>query len=80
MHCKNCETRIENAYNRKEGFWAQVDFKQNRALVRTKRPVSEERTAADCMAGGLFRGQRTAGPPLNARREDVGWIGTCLAI
>ena len=41
MHCKNCATRIENAYNRKEGFWAQVDFKQNRALVRTKRPVSE---------------------------------------
>ena len=41
MHCKNCATQIENAYNRKEGFWAQVDFKQNRALVRTKRPGSE---------------------------------------
>lgn len=41
MTCKNCALRIENAFNRQEGFAAQVDLKSGKALVRTKQPAAE---------------------------------------
>lgn len=41
MTCKNCALRIENAFNRQDGFAAQVDLKSVTAVVRTKQPAAE---------------------------------------
>lgn len=41
MSCKNCAVRIENAFNRKEGIFAQVNFKSGSAEVSAKEPLSE---------------------------------------
>lgn len=45
MTCKNCSTRVENYLNKEEGIWAQVDLKQNTALVRMKTQRTEEELA-----------------------------------
>ena len=41
MSCKNCAVRIENAFNRKEGISAQVNFKSGTAEVSAKEPLTE---------------------------------------
>ena len=41
MTCKNCAVRIENAFNRREGIFARVDFKSGTAEVSAKEPLSE---------------------------------------
>jgi copper chaperone CopZ len=43
MTCKHCKQRVENALNEEEGVWAEVDLENHSALVRMKKPVSEER-------------------------------------
>lgn len=40
MTCKNCAVRIENAFNRQEGFFARVNFKSGTAEVSAKEPLS----------------------------------------
>ena len=42
MHCQNCARRIENAFNQREGFWAQVNLGRKTALVRSRRQASDE--------------------------------------
>lgn len=42
MTCTRCRERVENALNREEGVWAQVDLKEKSAVIRTKRMYSEE--------------------------------------
>lgn len=42
MTCQNCSTRVENFLNQEEGIWAQVNLKQNTALVRMKTQRTEE--------------------------------------
>ncbi|MGN1120421.1 MAG: heavy-metal-associated domain-containing protein [Oscillospiraceae bacterium] len=39
MSCKNCAVRIENAFNRQEGIFAQVDFKSGSAELSAKEPL-----------------------------------------
>lgn len=41
MPCKNCAVRIENVFNRKEGIFAQADFKRETAEVFAKEPLPE---------------------------------------
>lgn len=41
MSCKNCAARIANAFNRKAGFFARVDFKSGTAVVFTKELLPE---------------------------------------
>lgn len=41
MTCKNCAVRIENAFNRQEGMFGQVDFKCGTAEVSAKEPLPE---------------------------------------
>ena len=41
MSCKNCAVRIENAFNRQEGIFAQVDFKCGTADIYAKEPLPE---------------------------------------
>ncbi len=41
MSCKNCAVRIENAFNRQEDFFAQVDFKSGTAEVSAKELLPE---------------------------------------
>ena len=41
MSCQNCATRIENTFNRKEGFYAEVNLRQKKAQVWTKEEVEE---------------------------------------
>lgn len=43
MTCIYCKQRIENALNSEKDVWAQVDLKNNSALVRMKNPLSEEK-------------------------------------
>lgn len=42
MSCKNCAVRIENAFHRQEGCYAKVSLKRKHAVVRMKRPGTEE--------------------------------------
>lgn len=41
MSCKNCATRIENAFNKQEGMLAEVNLKKKLADVYTKEPADE---------------------------------------
>jgi len=41
MSCKNCANRIENAFNEKDGFCAEVDLKRKLAHVWTKEATEE---------------------------------------
>lgn len=41
MSCKNCATRIENAFNEKDGYYAKVNLKHKYAMVHMKKPVSD---------------------------------------
>lgn len=42
MTCYNCKVRVENAFNSKDGVWAQADLKNNSAFVRMKKSLSPE--------------------------------------
>ena len=42
MTCKNCAMRIANAFNEREGYYAEVNLRQKYAVVRTKQSVSED--------------------------------------
>lgn len=41
MTCKNCAMRIENAFNKNDGYYATVDFKTAHAVIRTKSEASQ---------------------------------------
>lgn len=41
MTCGNCVRRVENALNRLDGVWAEVDLGARRATVRTKQRPDE---------------------------------------
>lgn len=43
MSCKNCQTRVENAFNAREGCYAKVNLNKKQATVYVK----EETTEAD---------------------------------
>lgn len=36
MTCKNCATRVENAFNSIDGFYASVNLKKNQATILMK--------------------------------------------
>ena len=42
MTCSHCRERVENALNKEEGVWAQVDLKDGSAVVRMKKELSRE--------------------------------------
>lgn len=42
MTCGNCARRVENALNRLEGTWAEVELGDRKAVVRTKQPARAE--------------------------------------
>lgn len=42
MTCAKCRERVENALNKEEGVWAQVNLKEKQALVRMKKELSED--------------------------------------
>lgn len=42
MSCSNCQRRIENAFNQKDGYYMEVDLDDQRATLLTKQPVSKE--------------------------------------
>ena len=46
MTCQNCAKQVENALNAIDGVWAEVDLKQNRAMVRQKEQISVEKLCA----------------------------------
>ncbi len=41
MHCQKCADRIENAFNRKEGFYAIVDLKGGSAKIYAKKRLTD---------------------------------------
>lgn len=41
MSCKNCQTRVENAFNEKDGCYAKVDLKKKQATVYVKGDATE---------------------------------------
>ena len=46
MHCGNCATRVENAFNAKEDYWAAVDLGKKQLHLQSTKPVTEEVVAA----------------------------------
>lgn len=42
MHCGNCARRVENAFNLKEGCWAEADLANRMVTLRSKRSLDEE--------------------------------------
>ena len=42
MTCSNCVRRVENALNRLDGVWAQVDLEKRQATVRMKQQLTED--------------------------------------
>lgn len=41
MMCTNCARKVENAFNRRDGIWAKVDFAARKAVVRIKQPTDD---------------------------------------
>lgn len=41
MHCDKCASRIATAFNRQDGVFAEVSWKNGEALVRSKEPLPE---------------------------------------
>ena len=41
MHCENCVRKVENAVNRIDGAWAEVDLPSNSARILLKEPKLE---------------------------------------
>ena len=42
MTFNHCRERVENMLNSEDGFWAEVNLKNNTALIRLKNKVSDE--------------------------------------
>ena len=42
MHCENCVRKVENAVNRIDGAWADVDLASNSAKILRKEPKLEK--------------------------------------
>ncbi len=42
MHCENCVRKVENAVNRIDGAWADVDLASNSAKILLKDPKLEK--------------------------------------
>ena len=40
MTCKKCKQHVENAFNKRDGLWAQVDLKKGLAEVRAKKELT----------------------------------------
>ena len=40
MTCKQCKQHVENAFNKRDGLWAQVDLKKGLAEVRAKKELT----------------------------------------
>ena len=41
MHCEKCSSRIATAFNRQDGVYAEVSWKDGKALVLSKDPLPE---------------------------------------
>lgn len=41
MTCKKCKQHVENAFNKRDGLWAQVDLKKGLAEVRAKKELTD---------------------------------------
>jgi copper chaperone CopZ len=41
MHCQKCADRIENAFNKREGFYAIADFKGGTAKIYAKKKLTD---------------------------------------
>lgn len=41
MTCKNCASRIENAFHAQEGYYAKVNLKKKEAVVHAKKAADE---------------------------------------
>lgn len=52
MTCKHCKERVENALNSEDGVWAEVDLKNNTALVYMKNKLPEMTLRNDVIKAG----------------------------
>jgi copper chaperone CopZ len=41
MHCQKCADRIENAFNRRDGFYAIVDLKSGTVKIYSKKKLTD---------------------------------------
>lgn len=46
MHCKNCVTKVENAFNKMDGCTADVSLSKKEARVYMKKPLPDEELTA----------------------------------
>ncbi|MBR3532469.1 MAG: heavy-metal-associated domain-containing protein [Clostridiales bacterium] len=42
MHCSNCTRRVENAFNKQDGYWAKADLADRKVTLMSKGEVREE--------------------------------------
>lgn len=42
MHCGNCTRRVENAFNRQDGYWARADLETRTVKLLSKSEVRED--------------------------------------
>lgn len=52
MICSACARRVENALNRLDGVWAQVDLERREANVRMKQEPDEKKLRDTVLAAG----------------------------
>lgn len=43
MSCQNCQMRVENAFNKLDGYYMQVNLQENKGILLTKQEISKEK-------------------------------------
>lgn len=57
MMCKNCAVRVANAFNRREGCLAEVDFGKKRLTLYTKAPMEDGELRSIVAGAGYTAGE-----------------------
>lgn len=56
MTCDNCAARVENALNQEEDIWASVRIDTKKALIRSKKPIDQNRIKSLIVQAGYGMG------------------------
>lgn len=57
MTCGNCEKRVANAFNIKEGFYAIANLEKGEVEIHTKNPEDEREMKDSIRSSGYFPGK-----------------------
>ena len=57
MKCKHCKLHVENAFNEKDGNWAEVNLEKKKAQYRVEAGVNEKTVSVETPNAWLSAGQ-----------------------